>query len=498
MRVRLLLAPEQQAPCHGRHEEHRHRRQKRIRPELEDDRHRQRRDQATAEERLEHQLLVAERLERRGLALRVDDAHEDQARGRHAHRLAEVADAALQPVRRNGARHHPQQQEHVEHDAADAQQHERPDVVRDGLQRNGRQRRHDEQVQRQALDAQHDARVDEVAVADLVQAQLQDDAADHRQREQRHVRQQLHGVGPQHLLDPLDPLQQDHADEDRDGHERHVQRQRLDRRRARRQVARGVLLVLAEQAALLGDRAVLDLGDDLGAAGADGPVDHGDADDDAADQADGGHRDCQVRAFGPAEILEHGDHACGGAVAALESDFDERAGHRGHAEQRRQHGDRQQQADDVLSRRERHADRQLRPGEVVHGLGPGELLPQEQGGEHHRNQQARQRLPHRQHFFAEDAAGFDELADSPADRAAEHAQHLGAQQQGDETAHDRRGQEQLLRHLDPDSHDLADEQHQRQQQQRESNHVRGHSHLLPSCASGSRRRLFRFFGHFRP
>src|SRR5699024_7439687 len=160
--------------------------------------------------------------------LRVDDAHEDQAGCGDTHGLAEVANTTLEPVLRDGARHQPQQQEDVQQDAADTQDQECPEVIGDSLQGDRRQGGGDQQVQGQALDTQHHVLVDEVLVAQHIQTQLDDDAADHGHWEQRNVAQQLDLVDPQHLLDPLQGLQQDDTHADCHGKESHVEGKRLD------------------------------------------------------------------------------------------------------------------------------------------------------------------------------------------------------------------------------------------------------------------------------
>ena len=117
-------------------------------------------DQAAAEERFEHRLLVAERLERRGLGLRVHHAHEDQPGGGHAHGLAEVTDTALEPVAADDSGCQPQEDGHVERDADHRQDGERRQVVPHGLQRERGDGGDDQAVQRETLDAQHDLVVD--------------------------------------------------------------------------------------------------------------------------------------------------------------------------------------------------------------------------------------------------------------------------------------------------------------------------------------------------
>ena len=62
--------------------------------------------------------------------------------------------------------------------------------------------------------------------------------------------------------------------------------------------------------------------EDLGFAVAHPPVDERNTDDDAADQADRGDTNRQVRTIGEAEFDHHVTHTGGGAVTALETDLD--------------------------------------------------------------------------------------------------------------------------------------------------------------------------------
>ena len=100
------------------------------------------------------------------MLVRVGDAHQDQTGRGHAEGLAEVTDAALEPeLREHLAR---EQEEHAEvpRQPGTGQQQERDEVVGQDLQRQGRQRRHDQQVERQALEPRHRVAVDEVVVVE--------------------------------------------------------------------------------------------------------------------------------------------------------------------------------------------------------------------------------------------------------------------------------------------------------------------------------------------
>src|SRR5699024_5159181 len=135
--------------------------------------------------------------------------------------------------------------------AADTQDQECPEVIGDGMQGDRRQGGGDQQIQGQALDTQHHGLVDEVLVAQEVQTQLDKDTAHHGHRAQRDVAQQLDLVDLQHLLDPLQGLQQNQADAYCHSKEGDVEGERLDGGRARRHLRGHVLLVTAEQTALL-------------------------------------------------------------------------------------------------------------------------------------------------------------------------------------------------------------------------------------------------------
>ena len=191
--------------------------------------------------------------------------------------------------------------------------------------------------------------------AQRLRDQLEDDAADQRHGEQGHVGENLqggvltdHDGGVGHAFDPAEAFEDQPADEDRQRHDRDVQGQRLDRGGSAGHLPGGVVLVLTEQPALLVDRELNIVFEDLGFAVAHPPVDERNTDDDAADQADSRDTNRQVRAIVEAEFDHHVTHTGGGAVTALETDLDQPTGHGRRPEERHENQSRQQQTDDVL------------------------------------------------------------------------------------------------------------------------------------------------------
>lgn len=229
----------------------------------------------------------------------------------------------------------------VDDDAAHRKDEERPEVLSDGLDRDGGDGGDDEEVEGPALDAEHHLRVDDVGDAQRLRDQLEDDASDQRHGEQRHVRENLQGSvladhdgGVGRVFDPAEAFEDEPTDEDRQRHDRDVQGQGLNGRGTAGHLPGGVVLVLAEQPALFVDRELDIVLEDLGLAVAHTPVDERNADDDAADQADRRDANRQVRALVESEFGHYVAHAGGGAVAALEADLDQPSGHRRRPEER--------------------------------------------------------------------------------------------------------------------------------------------------------------------
>jgi len=250
-----------------------------------------------------------------------------------------------------------------------------------------------------------------------------------------------------------------------------VERQGLDRGRARGHRRGGVVLVVPEQPALFLQRLVEVAVQALGASGPHRPVDEADTDDDAADDADRGDGEGEIGSLGEAEILHDAPHAGRGAVPALETELDEGADHGAGTEEGDEDGGGQGEAQHVLPGGEGHAHRHLRSDQAEHALGVGDLRAEEQGGEDDADEQAGQRAPHVEDLRGVDPGLGEAVAAHPL---AQGAEHLGTEQEGHGAADDRAGQEELLDQgrADPDA--LRHQQDEPQQHQSQSDRVRRH------------------------
>ena len=403
-------------------------------------------------------LLVAERRGRLGLVLRVHGAKQEQPGRGHAERLPEIRDGAFEPRVAEEFRRHEQHHQHGQQCAGADQDEQRQPVLKHDLDADRGDRGDHQEIQRSAGDAFHLVAVDQGRDAEPLERVLDDEAADHAQREEREPGEDTDG----RLREDRD-LQVPAAEQDRvaDRHgrpdQRAVPRQRVDGVAQHRLASGGGLFPAAVDPLQVEPVHLLQRHEVMHVAAPVRPVHQDHADDDRDDHAHGRHGVTQRDAVAPVVFLEHGRHAAHRAVSALESDLQQVAERWRQPEERHQHESGQAESQHILSPRDELPEAELRERHRDHSGKPRRGHAEEESREDHVDEEARQ------------------LADGGNDVRRDHVGKAFEDDEGDRAADDGAGEIEFLQERDEDAQEFS--QHQKQRQNTE-NQYGGHKRSL--------------------
>jgi len=397
---------------------------------LENEREGERGPEAPSHERLVEKLLVAEARRGTCLRIRVYCPQQQKPRRSDAGRLPEVGDCALEPRLFETPRAEPEDGEDAPRRAGGDDHDERNPVRGHDLDADRGDGGDDEEVQRSAGNTLHLPVVDhEVLAHHALNENLEQDTADHAQREER---ESVKDLPSGQLEEPENPR----ADRNGDADDGEVPGERVDR------VAHhglepccGTFQTSVDAEALVSAPALKrhDLADDSPAMR---PVDKRHAYDDAYYHARGRYCEAERRAVLPAGVRKALGHAADSAVSALEADLQEVAEARRDSAQPRKDEAGEPEPDDVLPPRDDLSEHELGESEGNDAPDVGNYLAEEERRENNVDQKSRH-APH---------------------RAEKLGVHTIAERQKDDktdcTADDRTWQIQTLQQRHPETHEL--------------------------------------------
>src|SRR5262245_5007607 len=178
-----------------------------------DERDRERGDEPSADEGAGEELAVAVAANDAGLPGRIDHVDHHESGRDVALSLAELGDRVLEPVPLEDSPADDQHEHDAPGDRRHGEDHERADVVAERAQRERADRADDDPVDREPSETLHGPTVHRPAKAGADRGELNEDAADDREREERKL---LEEIRAEEVEEPAEELEEHDPDGDRD------------------------------------------------------------------------------------------------------------------------------------------------------------------------------------------------------------------------------------------------------------------------------------------